>query len=1149
MLYGIPTASLDLSKVTITLQAKALDLSFRIQQVYLQHKHHALWEVIEFGDSYKAPPKETAKDKGLAGKVFASKKKKGRTVAITAEDMQKTKNDVKARTTLLLALPDEHQFRFIKYDSAKELEEAILKTFGGNEATKKTKKNYTDVAAASLSYDTVFSFIATQLNGSQIKYEDVSQIDNDNTEEMDIKWILTLLSMRADRWVILLESADHQGVKTEGRERESYKKDPKVEEPSPKAMIAIDGTGWDWSYMAEEDEASKNYALVANEEEVQTKYALMAKSSSSSDNENKLEEVKKEKERIDIKIEKFENASKDLDRLLKSQKLDKDKKGVGFNEYCAVPPPPAQVYSPPKKDLSWMGLPEFVDDTIIDYTRPTPRGSSGNVNPMIKFVKESGCPNATKVTNTKNARKPTVKYAKIFDHLEFNCKHDIWVDKGKIWTRVNHAQDNMKYASTHKSMTPRAVLLKSGTKPIAINRPFSTTRPTLNSAQPKMTSFVKTAHLNVKRPFERKSAAKNKVWVPTVRQKIPTVGSKVLAAKPTVAADKGNKGKAVKASTRWIWKPKQNSSGQGLNFNGVSLTFKKYQYIDTQGKLKGKIIDKGSIKAGKDFKLVDDTHVLLRTPRQQNMYTIDLKNVVPHKNLSCLIAQASVDESMLWHRRFGHLNFKTMNKLVRSSFENDHYCVACLKGKQHKPTCKSKLVNPVSKPLYTLHMDLFIPTSVSSLNHKWYCLVVTDDFSRFSWTFFSKSKDETSRIVRNFITEIENLKNLNVKIIRSDNGSEFRNKEMDEFCSRKGITRDFSNARTPQQNGVAKRRNWTLIEAARTMLADAKLLVTFWAEAINTACYVQNRVLVIKPHNKIPYELFNEISTAIGFLRPFGCHVMILNTLDHLGKFNTKGDEGYFVGYSLSSKAFRVFNKRTKKIEENLHVDFLENRSIEKGTGPDWLFDIDTLTNFMNYVPVVVAGTSSTNISGIKEDVHQAVKEKESPLIFIALLNWFHVAQMATSNEAAKKDDAIPDNNAPQKEQEEVNEDKEVPKSSRNSNPTASTKVSSNDSFELASSSTVETKVLTVSTHVPTCSLFVPLVTLSVPKIISRGGSIHPEPLSLGNDMSFENRLEDFFGDTSDAVSLNDVEADLSNVETATQVSLTPTDSASFHPF
>nr|GFC77789.1 ribonuclease H-like domain-containing protein [Tanacetum cinerariifolium] len=118
---------------------------------------------------------------------------------------------------------------------------------------------------------------------------------------------------------------------------------------------------------------------------------------------------------------------------------------------------------------------------------------------------------------------------------------------------------------------------------------------------------------------------------------------------------------------------------------------------------------------------------------------------------------------------------------------------------------------------------------------------------------------------------------------------------MNDFGLRKWIKREFSNARTPQQNKVAKRRNRTLIEATRTMLADAKLPVTFWAEAVNTTCYVQNRVLVNKSQNKTPYELFNGRTPAIGFLKPFRCHVMILNTLDNLGKFDAKGDEGYFI--------------------------------------------------------------------------------------------------------------------------------------------------------------------------------------------------------------------------------------------------------------
>nr|GEV23954.1 ribonuclease H-like domain-containing protein [Tanacetum cinerariifolium] len=169
----------------------------------------------------------------------------------------------------------------------------------------------------------------------------------------------------------------------------------------------------------------------------------------------------------------------------------------------------------------------------------------------------------------------------------------------------------------------------------------------------------------------------------------------------------------------------------------------------------------------------------------------------------------------------------------------------------------------------------------------------------------------------------------------------------------KGINREFSAARTPQQNRIAERKNRTLIEATRTMLTDSILPIPFWAEAVNTACYVQNRVLVTKHHNKTPYELLLHKTPSIGFMRPFGYPETILNTLDPLGKFDGKVDEGFLVGYSVSSKAFRVFNSRTKIVQETLHIIFLENQPNVAGSGPTWLFDIDTLTQSINYQPVV----------------------------------------------------------------------------------------------------------------------------------------------------------------------------------------------------
>ncbi|GKE07996.1 putative ribonuclease H-like domain-containing protein, partial [Tanacetum coccineum] len=244
---------------------------------------------------------------------------------------------------------------------------------------------------------------------------------------------------------------------------------------------------------------------------------------------------------------------------------------------------------------------------------------------------------------------------------------------------------------------------------------------------------------------------------------------------------------------------------------------------------------------------------------------------------------------------------------------------------------------------------------------KMYCVVVTDDFSRFSWVFFLASKDETSEILKAFITGIENLIDLRVKMIRCDNGTEFKKRVMNQFCEMKGIKREFSVVRTPQQNGVAERKNRTLIEAARTMLDDSKLPTTFWAEAVNTACYVQNRVLVIKSHNKTPYELFLGRKYVLSFMRPFGCPVKILNIIDHLGKFNGNADEGFFVGYSTNSKAFRVFNSRTRIVEENLHAKFSEDTPNIAGSGPNWLFDIDALTNSMNYKPVVAGNQPNGN--------------------------------------------------------------------------------------------------------------------------------------------------------------------------------------------
>ncbi|GJU03276.1 ribonuclease H-like domain-containing protein [Tanacetum coccineum] len=257
-----------------------------------------------------------------------------------------------------------------------------------------------------------------------------------------------------------------------------------------------------------------------------------------------------------------------------------------------------------------------------------------------------------------------------------------------------------------------------------------------------------------------------------------------------------------------------------------------------------------------------------------------------------------------------------------------------------------------------------------------------------------------------------------------DNGTELKNKEMNQFCKRKGIKREFSVARTPQQNRVAERKIRTLIEAARTMLADSKLPTTFWAEAVNTACYVQNRVLVTKPHNKTPYELFLGRKPALGFMRPFGCPVTILNIIDHLGKFDGKADEGLFVRYSINSKAFRVFNSRTRIVEENLHVQFSENTPNIVGSGPNWLFDIDALTKSMNYKPVVAINQSNGN-AGTKacDDAGKVRMETVPGKYYILLPLWTADPPFSQSSKSSPDDGFKPSGDDEKKVTKELGEE------------------------------------------------------------------------------------------------------------------------------
>ncbi|GJZ11745.1 retrovirus-related pol polyprotein from transposon TNT 1-94 [Tanacetum coccineum] len=914
-----------------------------------------------------------------------------------------------------------------------------INTVNTGVSTGNTKVNTasTETSTASFSDATVYAFLSTQPQGSQLVHEDLEQLHDDDLEEMDLKWNMALLSMRARKFYqrtgrkIIIDGSSTAGYDKSKVEcfnchkmghfaREcraprskdnrnwnqgSSSKAVRIEDASEKAMCAIDGAGFDWSDMAE-DEIQANMALMAfTDSEVSND-----KSCSKSCLQN-YEALKKQYDDLLVKLDdtgfkaatykrglsileaqvvKYKESevlfSEEIALLKRSvghkeylmgllktelEKItDKSKKGFGYN---AVPSPhPLILNRPTPLDLSYSGLEEFKQPEVNEYSsrdsslKPTTicdresdnskentddslkqqhktvtetssvKSSLKNndaliiedwvsddeeeVEPIPKVEKKTAIPTATKKESVK-PEKP-IRRSISFDHIQYNCPN------------------------AHKHMVPRAVLMKTGLKTVNNARPVNTVR-SVNTARP----FSTARSFNTVRPSYT-AHPKSPVHYARPRTHFQN------QAQSTSNSQLNDKGFVNSGCSRHMSGNIAHLS-DFKDFDGGYVTF-------GGGANGGRITDKGTIKTDKldfddvyfvkelkfnlfsvsqmcdkknyvlftdseclvlspNFKLPDENQILLKIPRQDNMYSFDMKNIVPKDGLTCLVAKATSEESMLWHRRLGHVNFKNINKLVKENlvrdlplkrFENDQTCVACLKGKQHRASCKTKAFNPITKPLFMLHMDLFGPTFVSSLMHKKYCLVVTDDYSRFSWVFFLRTKDETSEILKNFIKE------------------------------GKGIKREYSVARTPQQNGVAERKNRTLIEAARTMLADSKLPTTFWAEAVSTACYVQNRVLIVKPHNKTPYET----------LRVF------------------------------KPKAFRVYNIRTRKVQENLHVGFLENKPMIEGNGPKWLFDLDSLTQSMNYVPVA-AGTFSNDFAGI-QGVSESSTSSQQDQDWIAMPIW-----------------------------------------------------------------------------------------------------------------------------------------------------------------
>nr|GEU50003.1 putative ribonuclease H-like domain-containing protein [Tanacetum cinerariifolium] len=825
---------------------------------------------------------------------------------LVRRQLNEGKNELKARGTLLMALPDKHQLNFNSHKDAKTLMEAIKKRFGENIETKKVQKsllkqqfeNFTgsgsegldqihdrfqklvsqlEIHGVSLSQEDVnpkflrslpsdwkahtliwrnkadledkslddfttnlvivavtvsavgsklpasplpnvdslsnaviYSFFASRSSSPQLDNKDLKQIDVDDLEEMDLRWQMAMLTMRARRFLQRTyrnlganetASMGFDMTKVEcyhclrkghfARECRSSKDQRRpgtaephrriipVETSTSNALVSqCDGTGsYDWSYQAEEEPV--NFALIAFSSN---------SSSSSSDNETGLESVEarllvyKQNESVfeeNIKMlnievqlrdtalvtlrKKLEASEKEMDDLkLKLEKFQTSSKNLTAFDYETCPP--SNLYD------------RFVPSGRDHVVPPPYTGTFMPPKPDLVFH--------------------TAPFAET-EHLVSDSKED---------SEPNDPQQSVfSFAQSSKHVKP----LRHSVQPIETT--FQAVTSVLASPQSDSNGKIR----NRKTCFYASKPLQHSISPAVLPQ-----SQSVL----TTAVRRGNPQQALQHK-RVI------DSGCSRNMTGNMSYFSDFEelnggYVSFGGNPKGgKITGKGKIKT-----------VLLRVPRENNMYNVNLKNIIPSGDLTCLFAKATINESNLWHRRLGYISFKTINKMVKGNlvrglptkvFANDHSCVACKKGKQHRAS-------------YSL------------------------------------------------------------------------------------------------------------------------LPIPFWAEAVNTACYVQNRVLVTKPHNKTPYELLHGRSPSIGFMKPFGCLVTILNTLDHLGKFQGKVDEGFLVGYSVCSKAFRVFNSKTRIVQETLHVIFLENKPNVTGGCPTWLFDIDSLSGTMNYYPVSVANQANS---------------------------------------------------------------------------------------------------------------------------------------------------------------------------------------------
>nr|GEV26818.1 hypothetical protein [Tanacetum cinerariifolium] len=698
------------------------------------------------------------------------------------EEKLARKNKLKARGTLLMALPNEHQLKFNSYKNSKSLMEAIKKRFGGNKKSKKVQKTllkqqYKNFNRNSLEgLDQIYDRLQKLISQLKIHGETISQ------EDLNMK----LLRIKGSS----SSSQNSQNV----------------------AFVSFNNSG------------STNQVYGSNSANTDSLsdvviYSFFANQSNSPqlDNEDLQQIDADDLKEIDLKWQMAMLTMRSRRFLKKTGR--KGSKGKHEQRNCKEECDSRNhianaLVAQDEFGYDWSDQAEDrpINFSLMAYTSAGSSNSDTEVSTCSKACLKSYKTLKEHYDNLKKDFKKSQlnvgAYKTGLESVEarlvvYKKNEEIFEEDIKILKLDIHLRDNAltelrkKLEKAEKERDEIKITLEKNFMPskpdlILANVDEYVVSETVTSVPAVATNDAKTSESKPKSVSEpiiedwvSDSEDENETKTKS-KQRKPSF-AKVEFVKPNKQVKTPRESVKQEEHNKQAKHPKKNSQIPRGDPKGERITGKGKISTDTE-----------CVVLSPDFELLDESQVLLRVPRKNNMYSVDLKNVASSEGLTCLFAKATLDESNLWHRRLGHLNFKTMNKLVRGNLVR-------------------------------------------------------------------ATKDETSRILKAFITGIENLIDHKVKIIRYDNGTEIKNKEMNQFYEKK----------------------------------------------------------------------------------------------DPLGKFDGKDDGGFFVGYFVNSKAFRVFNSRTRMVEETLHVTFLENKPNVARSGPTWLFDIDTRTKSMNYKPVVTGNQSN----------------------------------------------------------------------------------------------------------------------------------------------------------------------------------------------